>query len=353
MLNTEKAVLSHVPHMGGLDDHDLAFLDQLKAEAETPLHEPVQDGAHTRWHEFLKRYMADRSALTKADLYAVDRLVLEMASPEELRAEAPGLYHRYCDERGESADPADLAMKPTVPGKTETAEEIESLRAHLLHILRSLHWSYTFGPIREKRRVRLIKESMWLMVGATVILAAVLIALRQYAGGQHAFFAVLATVVYAGVMGGAVSCTRRLGAVPTTGDALGSIYALKNSRYVLYFAPLTGAVFAVITMLLFVGGVIKGIIFPAFTWVQSAAGGVWAFTNALMPEKSADYALLFLWCFIAGFAERFIPDTLAQLTQRGSTSAKGTPPSAVVVTGAAEAPKEPSEKEKHLVVAAR
>jgi hypothetical protein len=357
MLNIEKGILSHDPHAAELSEHDLAFLNQLKAEAETPLREPALDGAHTRWEGFLKRYMADRSALTKADLYAVDRLVLEMASPEELRAEASGLYQRYCDERGEAADPADIAMKPATPGRPETPEETEALRARLLQILRSLHWSYTFGPLREKRRVQLIRNSMWLMLAATVILAGVLVYLHYVHNGQHAFFAVLATVVYAGVMGGAVSCTRRLGAVPTRGDALGSIYALKNSGYVLYFAPLTGAVFAVITMLLFVGGVIKGVIFPTFNWVQPAAGGPWAFTNALLPKESSDYALLFLWCFIAGFAERFIPDTLTHLTERASETGKAAPPARAAtpgITGAgSEAPKEPPKKPESLVIASR
>lgn len=149
--------------------------------------------------------------------------------------------------------------------------------------------------------------------------------------GQHPFYAVLATVVYAGIMGGAVSCARRLAAVPTKGDALGSIYALKNSRYVLYFAPLTGAVFAVITMLLFVGGVISGIIFPTFAAGSAgpAAGGSWPFTTFLLPENSKGYALLFLWCFISGFAERFIPDTLDQLTQRAAAKVTAPPASAL------------------------
>ncbi|MBZ5724555.1 MAG: hypothetical protein LAP87_06115 [Acidobacteriia bacterium] len=318
---------TQAPHSEQLEDYDVTFLEHLEAEAETTLsHSQDFVAAHELYKQILERYARD-GRLRKADLYAIDRLVLAMASPGELRAEAPGLYKRYCDERGEAIDPADPAMERPKPDKPEDAEAVESLRARLQQILRSLHWSYAFGPLREKRRVKLIEEAMWLMVGATGILAVVL-ALLYYFGkaGGYPFFAVLATAIYAGVMGGAVSCTRRLGAVPTRGDALGSIHALKNSRYVLYFAPLTGAVFAVITMLLFIGHVITGTVFPAFQDLAAAGHGRWPFVDTLVPANSQAYALLFLWCFIAGFAERFIPDTLAQLTQRANAQSAAADP---------------------------
>jgi len=310
--------LAHAPRSCQMGEDDVAFLEQLQAEVETPL-EGSPDLARKRWETFRERSKGKR--LTKADLYEMDRLALEMASPEELRAEAPGLYRRYCEETGDPIDLSDLAMKRLTPGKPETDEEITLLRARLLQVLRTLHWSYTFGPLREKRRVQLIERGMWLILTATLALAGIVVLLNTIYRGQHPFYAVIATVVYAGVMGGAVSCARRLAGVPTRSDALGSIYALENSRYVLYFAPLTGAVFAVITMLLFVGGVLSGIIFPTFATASAAltSSGPWPFTTFLLPQASKDYALLFLWCFISGFAERFIPDTLDQLTQRATT----------------------------------
>ena len=68
---------------------------------------------------------------------------------------------------------------------------------------------------------------MLLMIGATVGVALIvgLFCTSWIFGVSHPFYAVLATVVYACIMGGAVSCTRRLGDVSTKGDALGSIRA--------------------------------------------------------------------------------------------------------------------------------
>jgi hypothetical protein len=316
---------------GPEEDSDLAFLRILQAEGDTTFSEPPEAEAVRKAYEKLRdRCASDTYRPTKSDLYALDRLLITMVSPHELWAEAPGLYRRYCEERGEPVNPDDPAM---AANKTDNGV----LRGRLLQVLRGLHWSYTFGPIRESLRVHLIERAMIAMAIATGVMAGLVAVLYVW---DKPFFAVLTTAVYAGVLGGLASCTLRLTEIPTNQDALRSIYALKNSQYVLFFSPLTGAVFAVVTMGLFVGQVLAGSVFPEFARSPSTdlADG-WQFTQWLLPSGSDDYALLFVWCFIAGFAERFVPDTLSELIQRGKALGKpqtgpvGPPPSAVVVRG--------------------
>ena len=186
-------------------------------------------------------------------------------------------------------------------------------------MLRSLRWSYTFSPFREAERVKMIYQALWLMLGAALVLALVLAVLNAFpVTAARPFFAYLATVVYAGLCGGVVSWTQRLGSISTQADAFGSIYELMTSKYMQYLAPLSGAVFGVITMLLFMANVFSGSIFPEFKFIDLAVikGSTWLFTSALRPEAPKDFGLLFLRCFIAGFAERLIPDTLRQFSQR-------------------------------------
>ena len=299
-----------------LEEDDLAFLGLLVAEAETPLDGGEESRAARK--VLLERLEKHKDSLNKADLYEFDRLTLELESNQEVIAHAPGLYRRYCRERGQTIDPHDLANNPPHPGDPNETERMKALRARMLEILRALHWSYTLGPIREKRRVQLIWDAIMVMVAATVIMGGLAAILH---GMNQPFFAMLVGVLYAGVMGGAVSCARRLGNVSTTDDALGSITALKNSRYVLIFAPITGAIFAAVAMLLFIGELMSGPLFPSFAKLTTTgpAGGGWPFAHALLPSTSSGYALLFLWCFIAGFAERFIPDTVDSLTRRAVT----------------------------------
>ena len=138
--------------------------------------------------------------------------------------------------------------------------------------------------------------------------------------------AILATVVYAGALGGYISSKRRMQMVPTEGDPLSSIYELRTGRYFYWLAPLTGAVFALILMLTFVAGLFEGPIFPAFFKLEpTTPATAWSFTSQLLPKASSDYSLLFLWSFIAGFAERFVPDVLDRLTSRAA-GAPAAPP---------------------------
>jgi hypothetical protein len=62
--------------------------------------------------------------------------------------------------------------------------------------------------------------------------------------------------------------------------------------------------------MLFASGLLKGSLFPAVDI------SVHAPFDRNVHMTSEDLGRLLIWCFIAGFAERFVPDTLDRLVSR-------------------------------------
>jgi hypothetical protein len=163
-----------------------------------------------------------------------------------------------------------------------------------------------------------------LVILYTILLGGIL----YWCNGYHAsFVAMMICVVYCGTIGGFVSSQRRMQSIPIDGDPLISVFGLDNAGYYLWLSPLLGAIFAVLLTLMFIGGILKGTIFPEFLSSTGKAGlPFFDFTWNTLPKVSDDYGKLFVWTFIAGFAERLVPDSIDRLTSKFGESAQATAP---------------------------
>jgi hypothetical protein len=109
------------------------------------------------------------------------------------------------------------------------------------------------------------------------------------------WFAICSSALFFGALGSTVSFMSRADPV-------------EISRRSIVAAQTLGAVFALILSLMFIGGLIQGSLFPAFT------GSRWIELIFDVPS----WAKLMVWSFIAGFSERFVPDLLTRLIQRSN-----------------------------------
>jgi len=190
------------------------------------------------------------------------------------------------------------------------------------------------------------------------------------ASGRISFLTIFVVVV-TGAMGGFVSALQRIQSPPTEGDSLYNLSLLFHGSKSVFVAPISGSIFAILLYLMFTSGILTGSFFPTiytpegrYTKVstrnsdnqnsiivdnQTATAdnqppptqttpetpsnkalptpipsptpkpvpeqglNVFDFLARSGPAGGKDYALLIIWCFIAGFAERFVPDALDRL----------------------------------------
>jgi hypothetical protein len=316
-----------------LQEYEKRLLEFLVAEFEA-CHIDSDDPIAKTGKEIVQLYKDQPDSLSRSHIFKLDMIMLHLQPTERLLQRADTLRLKYMELAG--AKMAAVYRPPQLPPLDQFDEAARRLLlADLQNVLQFIHWSYFFTPIRESIRNSIVRWAAGAMAFYTSIWLAGCWFFLQI--GRN-FYATLLTVVYAGVMGGFISSQRRMQMIPIEGDPLASIYALENGRNFYWLAPLMGAVFAVVLMLMFQSGIIESSIFPKFAIPKISNSQVAAAESVgpipassktqkfVLPVNSTDYALLFLWCFLAGFAERFVPDALDRLISRTDAFSKAPPP---------------------------
>ena len=131
----------------------------------------------------------------------------------------------------------------------------------------------------------------------------------------------LFVVLLAGSLGALFSALMRLYNFEDLPKALVTqeLEGLPTRHLVIYslVPPVVGAISATVIYMLFAGGLVQGDLFPLFKCkntekICTTFGkliGDWG------PDEAKDYAKSIVWGFIAGFAERLVPDTLQTLSK--------------------------------------
>jgi len=133
-------------------------------------------------------------------------------------------------------------------------------------------------------------------------------------------------VAFAGFMGGAFSVVRRLQAPTADGDAALNLQGLTAGESNVTLAPLSGAIAGLVLYLFFCGKLIEGTLFPTiFSPEIKSPTSFTSFITLLQttgPQSGFDFAKVLVWCFVAGFAERLVPDAIDRLTSAAQKAGK-------------------------------
>ena len=118
-------------------------------------------------------------------------------------------------------------------------------------------------------------------------------------------------VFFCGLVGGFVSHQQRL---PKIGDK--ELYELSNSWLNILIIPINGGIFAIVLMLLFMSGIIKGAMFPEYSHYpinhsqDELVKSYVLWLNNSFPQRGEDITKLLFWSFVSGFSERFVPQII-------------------------------------------
>lgn len=303
-----------------LPDIGQVYLDRVMAEYELlPSPQAADKTPPEQISAIVAKFPKERDQLTWGDLLILEKYVVSKEPLEVLRQRLSTLRENYRDVVGEKNYDTYLLSQPSQKNGSMPAED--TLRADIGRLLDSLHWAYFMTRKREQLRTAIIRN-----VGLTILLLFVPFGVSFFLLYHHGYkgTATIAAVLFMGALGGFVSLQQRIQDIPTEGDPVLTLFELQSGQFSLYLAPLTGAIFALLVFLMFLGGLLTGSLFPDFKDLQ------------MNPVKYGNlfeyvqYGKLMVWSFIVGFAERFVPDTLTGLVGRSrQSSGRPTPASAI------------------------
>ena len=198
--------------------------------------------------------------------------------------------------------------------------------------LNEVYGRYAYTAPREEERSRISKQLLRaLFVCLLGVLGIVIVDIGISWWFQiKSFISLIPLVLLMGSIGAFVSLQSRLQTIPSSGDPVYNILAVRRGETSISFSLISGAIFAFLGFLLFVSDAVDGTLFPlsgnAAPEAARVPNGVKPahyqgepflyYVANMEPDSASDLAKLLVWSFLLGFAERLIPDTLDRLIVR-------------------------------------
>ena len=286
----------------------MAYIGLLAAEYRA-LDPRAIPSEHQQLYEEIDRDLTDWTRSEGArmpdwtQLCTLEIRLVHLLSLDAVRMKLPLVRERLREVAGPEAY---AAYYKIVPPDGELVQE--ALRECLKQLVSEFHLYFRIWSWRERSRVALT----WL-AGLGLVLGGLLgygLTKLSVASEKPAPFGSFPAVLIMGAMGGFVSMYLRMQTVDLRVPALSALLDSRYGRYSIMIAPVFGAAFAGLLLLLFAGGLIEGQLFPKVIPVGSNFMSLFLETHAQDPVHMVK---LLVWSFVAGFAERLVPNVLNRL----------------------------------------
>ena len=316
MFNRLRALLARQPRAReqALPDYGLRYFDHLYGAYQS-----LPENSTTPYQALLDTLVKKRQegdSLTWHDLYTFDLILTKLQPDENLPRIVWNLRSRYRDVAGLREYEAYIASKPP---ELAPAAQTADLRADIEYLLGQIHLRYAMAPIRARVNSAL---SLCMLVTIGVVLLGILlyISIRF----ESSLVVIVALI---GAIGGLTSVQQRFQSAASVGDPVDSVSVFIHGWWDIFTSVTSGAIFAVVLYLLIAAGLLSGEVFPTMIAPEKLAHGtdvhLKTFLEKMVPDTTGDYAKLLIWSFIAGFAERFVPDTMSRFIERRHTETGG------------------------------
>lgn len=285
--------------------YGLSYFQQLRTEWSLIANPEAAIGpaGQSRLEELIAKPATE---LTWSDLYAFERLLTRAVPFERLKRLASSIRNEYKEIIGPEGYQAYEGGKPPPADGANEAE----LRNDIEQVQCELQWLYIIQPLEEFSRNSLTRWLSYMMFGLTglLLLWKAITAWTSTDTGIQS----IAFVLFAGALGATFSSQRRIQTAGGRRSSLISVMRSGSTRLSVQIAPVIGALSAVVLAFLFASGLLSGALFPKVNVVGEMEDTLPLF-RPLSSANDLPFALLMVWSFVAGFAERLIPDALDRL----------------------------------------
>lgn len=309
-----------------LPNYGLRYFDHLCSAYQALPADRVPDTYKALLDELICK-RTQNAAVNWRDLYTFDLVLTKLQPPESLPRIVWNLRYRYRDVAGLREYDAYIASKPPelVPG-VQVNDLLNDLHADIEYLLGQIHLRYAMAPIRETMHTRLSRIVVWWVGLSLLFILLYEFGMRAvYAERWHQFLpaSMLTVVVIVGAVGGLISVQQRFQSASSEGDPVYNLSVFAQGRKDIFPSVISGGVFAAVLYLLVASGILSGELFPTMelssSFQHEPEGYLIWFLQEAVPKTGGDYAKLLVWSFIAGFAERFVPDTVSRFVERRET----------------------------------